>query len=212
MRFVITGCGRSGTMFLAQALGRSRKFIVRHEHADDVRGWFARAGSYDAAGHLGLTLQRFKAHANYGEVNSCLRFIVDKLPLDKRGLIIRNPQDIALSSMNKFPIRWMGMYGFDERCRALEADLRQVQHLIKRGCPAFRFEELTRDAGRMAEVVDWLGIDDVDVLEINYAQRINASGREFCSGLAQLTSEHRKAVRAACKWFADIHYPGTWRV
>lgn len=211
MRFVITACGRSGTMFLSQALGRSRRVIVRHEHADDARGWFQRAGIYDRVGHLKLTRQRF-VHDDYGEVNSCLRFIVQDLPVDKRGVLIRDPVQIALSSINKFPIRWFGMGGFAERCMALESDLRQVQHLIDAATPTFRFEQFTRDADRMAEIIDWLEIDDVDPLSIPYGTKVNASERTTCGAIAQLTGEQRGLLRRATKWFCDIHYPGTWNV
>jgi len=211
MRFVITGVGRTGTMFLAQVLARSRAYIVRHEHADDARGWFAHAGSYDAAGHLKLARQRFEAHDDYGEVNSCLRFIVADLPVDKRAVVIRNPLDVAMSSLNKFPLRWMAGDGFLSRCEALEADLRQVQRLIDAAYPLFRFEEFTRLPERMAQIVDWLGLTDVDPMPVPYGTKVNASGREFCGNPAQLQPAHRKALRAACKWFADIHYPDTWR-
>jgi len=211
MRFVITGVGRSGTMWMARELARSRTYIVRHEHADDARGWFRLAGCYDQAGHLRITAERFRAHDNYGEVNACLRFIVGDLPVDKRAVIIRNPMDIALSSLNKFPIRWMGMAGFTERCTALEADLRQVQKLVDAHYPCFRFEECTKFPERMVEIVDWLGLTDVDSLAFRYAEKLNASGREFCSNIAQLLPAHRQALRRACKWFADIHYPNTWR-
>ena len=211
-RFVITGCGRSGTLFLANALGRSRRFIVRHEHEDDHRGWFQLHGTYNRDGHLALARQRFEAHDNYGEVNSFLRYIVADLPVDKRSVIIRNPLDLAMSAINKFPLSWMGMHGFTERVHHLKADLKAVQRLIDAHYPVWRFERFIAEPDYMAQIIDWAGIDDVQPLSIRYGAggKVNAAGREFCPQVSQLLPAHRNLLRDNLRWFADEHYPGTW--
>ena len=207
MRFVITGPSRTGTMFLAQVLARSRRYIVRHEHADDSRGWFEpQIAAYKRERHLELTRRRFDCRADYGEVNSFLRYIVTDLELDKRAVLIRNPFDIALSYMNKSPLRWGWKRPFEDAVSELVASLDQTHHLIsEKRLPCFRFERYTRSLDELAKVVDWLGIDDIDLEEVRMT-KVNSAGRDLLTRFSALHPAHRREIRRLSA-FAEIYYP-----
>ena len=87
--FVITGWGRSGTMFLADLLNMSEKWNVIHEYPGD-------RVYNDAKG----VAPRFDQDY-YGEVNSYLRRILDDLPVKKKALILRDPLDVWISVSNR---------------------------------------------------------------------------------------------------------------
>jgi hypothetical protein len=86
MSILVTGMGRSGTMFLAKQLSKSKEWVSSHEretslYTDDIPQ---------------RVIDRFTAD-RYIEVNSYLRHIAHKIPADKKFILIRNPLDIARS-------------------------------------------------------------------------------------------------------------------
>ena len=211
MRFLITGCGRSGTMFLAQALARSRKMIVRHEHADDGRGWLDDYTTYDRQAHMKLVAHRFACHDNYGEVNSFLRFLADDLKVDHKAVLLRHPAQLALSAINKRPLRWFGATpGFAARACMLRDDLKAIDRLIRRGLPFFRFEQFTTSPDELAKIFSWPLIDDVDGRDVRLDRTANAGNRDVVSSLSDLTICDRRKLHNCVAWFVDRYYEGKW--
>lgn len=95
MSFLITGFGRSGTKFLSNVMSRDPRWNIWHEPRGREDEEFFNC--------LFVPNQIQKAFKQdfYGEVNSRLRFYVDRIKADQKGIIIRNPQDIFLSTMNR---------------------------------------------------------------------------------------------------------------
>ena len=90
--FYITGFGRSGTSFLKNIMNQSKKWIVEHEPRN----------KFDEANENPVPkIQSDLDKDYYGEVNSRLRSYIFKLQVDKMGIIIRDPRDIFLSTMNR---------------------------------------------------------------------------------------------------------------
>ena len=84
--FAITAMGRSGTRFLAESMNISETWTVKHE-----------AGRrHDMTRPRKVIQARFN-HDHYGEVNGYLRFIIDNLAVEKRGIILRDPAELYLS-------------------------------------------------------------------------------------------------------------------
>lgn len=208
MRFLITGSGRTGTLFLAQVLGRSRSFIVRHEHYDDgVYGPSWRCG-YDTTRrqHIVNAKERFLSHDNYGEVNSSLRFIANDLPVDKLAVVIRHPYDIILSSINKSPYRWLAD-SFHKELDALNQTLKVSHELLQdESVPVFRFERFTSKEDGLCEILHWLGISDVELSKVRMDIKINAAGRAVLPKFADLSYDTRELIYEKVGWFVHIYY------
>ena len=93
--FLITSTGRTGTMFLANAMNRSAYWNVEHEpptsHNDNIKEK-TRVGNERFAKQKGY---------NYGEVNSVMGEVVSEIKVDKYGIIFRNIYDTILSMLNR---------------------------------------------------------------------------------------------------------------
>jgi len=95
MSFLITGFGRSGTKFLSNIMSRDPRWNIWHEPRGKEDEEFFNCLSVPSK------IQRAFKQDFYGEVNSRLRFYVDRINVDDKGIIIRNPKDIFLSTMNR---------------------------------------------------------------------------------------------------------------
>jgi len=89
MSFILTGCGRSGTKFLAQLLNSSPTWEVLHEVEPP----------YLVVNHCGVQ-ERFQRD-NYGEVNSLLREVVCELDVQYKAVLLRHPKTMLLSAYNQ---------------------------------------------------------------------------------------------------------------
>ncbi len=208
MRFLITGSGRTGTLFLANVLSRSQSFIVRHEHYDDsVYGpSYRRDYGTTRKQHLVNTKARFLSHDNYGEVNSSLRFIANDIPVDKTAVIIRHPHEIVLSSINKNPYRWLAGSFYKELDQLNQALIASHDLLQNDSVPVFRFEHFTRNGDALCVILNWLGIRDVVPSQVRMDQKINAAGRSILPKLADLPCDSRELIYKKVEWFVAKYY------
>ena len=90
MNFLITGFGRSGTLFLSSIMNLSKKWTVLHEPRKSVV-------------EEKVTQKIIDAFSNnyYGEVHGGMRYIFYDVNVDKRGLIIRDTKEIINSVANR---------------------------------------------------------------------------------------------------------------
>lgn len=126
--FLVTGCGRSGTKFLARTMNRSPSWSVHHERAP-----------YSLTPCIPEVQQRFE-RPRYGEVNSLLRMIAPHLKVARRAVILRQPEDILLSFFNKAARDGRNWRNFIEH---LVEMFSVVAGLVKSGFQVIRFAEMT---------------------------------------------------------------------
>ena len=185
--FAITGCGRSGTKFLAGIMNRSKTWIVKHE-------------PLGPKGRLRKTFGRFQKD-HYGEVNSYLRFQFEYLDVENKGVIVRNPQNLLMSAFN-----WRGDYQGkvipDIEKALLKVDEIAQEHFV------IRFEDMTTDAEYLQGVLSHFGIMDVAVNDKDLSVRVNKSKRN--KKWTDLKPEVRLAG-SKLDWFADRYgYDVEW--
>lgn len=167
--FLITGLFRSGTKFLAENMNRSAVWTVRHEGV--------RKGM--APQKYAEKIQRVFDRNNYGEVSYYLQFVIPKLRLWRRGIVLRRPSDVWLS----ITTYRAATFGAERAVATLDADLRKM----KRGVPhllalakspkyaVIDFERMTTDAAYLGRIFRHFGVADVAVTEEMVRSKINAS-------------------------------------
>lgn len=149
--------GRSGTKFLSSIMDRSVYYNVKHEPLSKSKENLHRAQ------------QRFYTNQNYGEVNSLLRKWFMDLHVPSKGIIIRNPKDITLSSWNKKkrPVSWL----LDD----LKPSLELLDHYHKHGAYTIYFDVMTTDKDYLLKVLADFGITDVQITDDDLKTKINGS-------------------------------------
>lgn len=172
--FAITAMGRSGTKFLAELMNKSKVWTVKHEPKGDVA-------------------KRFQKDL-YGEVNSFLRDDFENVDAQIKGVIVRNPYDIFLSTQN-----W-------KRLPPVSLDhvvnsLRVVQFIAYSGCKVVRFEEMTSDKEYVMEAMRYFGVEDVIVSDSDLKRKANKGPGDKKWG--DLDSGLRKSAERDLRWFAD---------
>jgi len=156
--FLITGFGRSGTLFLATVMNYSKKWTVLHE-----------AGGYDdlKKNPIKSIQQRFNKDY-YGEVNSYLRHRILQLKVSKKAIILRNPVDIWVSMANrKKPKLWNGVI------LDLESSYNEFLQIQKAGIKFFLFDRMVTDLSYLQGIFNYVGIDDMEVTKEMQAKKIN---------------------------------------
>lgn len=136
--FLITGMGRSGTKFLANFLNTGiPDYEVIHEGPNDhIHFEKCEKEPEYFKKFTDIVNLRFKYH--YGEVNSYLRGIARDIQAVKKLVIIRNPYDIWLSSINRGHEREWGRYE-----RQITEGLETIIYLIRgAGIPFIKFERM----------------------------------------------------------------------
>jgi len=159
--FAITGCGRSGTKFLASMMGRSKKVEVRHE---------PRGGDPVLPTTPTEEMLADFDKNNYGEVNSYLRYCITELPVAQMGVILRRTDELFLSGVN-----WKGSV------EKAVADLPELMRAQKQACALARrkdvlpisFHGMTRDVNYLNTIIRYFGISDVTASEVDLQDRIN---------------------------------------
>ena len=160
--FIITAMGRSGTRFLAENMNKSSIWTVKHE-----------AGNWQDMRQPVQEIQKRFSEDFYGEVNGYLRFMIDKLNVEKKGIILRNPADLWFSittwhSKNKQ--KWMN--DFNQLVRVIPHLLRLAEsgryYVIE-------FERMISDRDYLKEVFKHFGIDDIRVTKSMLDTKINAT-------------------------------------
>ena len=164
--FLITAMGRTGTLFLATLMNRSKKWTVLHEAG--------RAPGRPDFGPRSLAdiQQRFNRDY-YGEVNGFLRFRARDLKVEKMGVILREPVDHWISIANqKLPkTREKCIVQIDN----LEKTLHELDFLAKRGARKIHFAPMVSDLAYLKEVFAYFEIPDVELTPSMQTTKINAT-------------------------------------
>jgi hypothetical protein len=184
--FAISGFGRSGTKWLAELMNRSPSWTVRHEpsaeyHRDVLAGRFAEA----------------KAQGPYGEVNSYLLFALVELPVDRRGVIVRDPFDICVSAANRGHAMTQAFIDH------LASSLATIDLAIERGADAISFPRMTTDLAYLTDVMRTFGVNNVRPTTIDLTTTVNAAGRATVSGWAAFDSDLRSRIERPMRWFRE---------
>lgn len=180
--FFITGLGRSGTAFLADALGRTSQYRVVHE-------WKVPRTPFRDGRLSRFPLWRFylsrhpfsRLRPGYGEVNSHLRRTLHptregpEAYVERRGVILREPRDVIASAMNRSG-RTEGDFG--PLCDHILRDLAHLYRLLDHPTlhyERFSFERFTNDPEGVREIAAWSGITDLDVSAVAVTTKVNVN-------------------------------------
>ena len=191
--FLLTGTGRSGTLFLAKTLNRSQKWEVKHESPYDHRY---------IDNHHDLAADELKDRFRetcYGEVNSQLRRIAPALK--RRGLrvysTVRHPRDI-IKSVHAARGRTRDQF-LDTLYQILPA-LTDVFLLKLLGVKFFKFEKFTTDKYYFLEMMNELGVEDLSISKVNLKEKINSNGPGTIDDW-NIGSENVCIFLDKCGWF-----------
>lgn len=167
--FLLTGTGRSGTLFLAKTLNRSPKWEIKHESPYDHRY---------IDNHHDLAADELKdrfRETYYGEVNSQLRVIAPAL--NRRGVrvyfTVRHPRDIIKSVHTA---RGRSRDQFLETVRQVLPAFTYIFLLKLFGFKYFKFEKFTTDKTYLLGMMNELGVDDIDSSLIDLSSKVNSNG------------------------------------
>lgn len=200
--FLITGMGRSGTKFIANALNQSKEWEVAHEHSNDDKYLLPNAKT---------PIERFRE--NYGEVNSMLRKVAPKL--SDLGvnviLLVRDPKYIARSVLQS---RSNKREDWKKILRLIRPGIEQVARLYesKKINGYYRFEELLINKDRISWC--WLledtGIHDLDYDIIDFSMKLGSNGDNFpIPKHEDWTEEEKKIFRDELGYFTEkLGYDG----
>ena len=148
MTFAVTACGHSGTMFLAQQLGRARGWTVLHEPDESV--------SFRAAN------QRFEGKLRYGEVNSYLLSGFSRLNVPHKAVILRNPYDICQSVARSG--------GGEQALWYVRESISTLDCLAASGIPVILFRKMVSDPEYLIGIARMLG---VELTEVDVTAKVN---------------------------------------
>lgn len=189
--FIITGHGRSGTMFLARELSKSPTWEVRHEPTAEMD---KRAIQRRFERHEGLG-------QNYGEVNSFLLYCFRDVGVDRLAVIIRDPLEIATSMANK------GHPVTATFCDHLAASCALIDAAIGPGVKVISFRSMTTTISGLQTAADAVGITDLprDRLCLDAANESSKTFRFF----ADLSRPDQGAIERSVRWFRE-KYGSLW--
>jgi len=164
--FLIVGPGRSGTKFLAMNMNKSEKWTVLHE-----------AGRWHDMKRTPKELNKRFAKNYYGEVNGYLRFVADKIKVNKRGVILRDPEDLWFSVTtwhnqplwnSKLKEKWLQDFSWAKRTTPHLLSLAESgrYHVIE-------FDRMITDGNYLKDIFLYFGIDDVRVTKSMLSTKIN---------------------------------------
>lgn len=155
--------GRSGTTFLSHNMNKSKKWTVLHE-----------PGKWYDPKHSAEEIQKRFNRNYYGEVNCYLRFVIDKIKCEKKGIILRNPID-----------QWLSFTSWHNRKkwgRDFKIFMRAIPHLLKLAETGeyyvISFERMITELGYLKAIFEHFEIDDVDVNDKMMNTKINAAPEE----------------------------------
>ena len=172
--FIITGFGRSGTMFLSNILNMSKEYTVGHESLSMIK-YHDRSENqkdYVQQGTRYLYLSgcsenvidnistEFKTHENYGEVNSFFRETITRIDVDVKALIVRNPENILLSSFNSFP-----KDRYSILIQQINDGIQAIDRLIQSGIKIFVFEHMIKSIDYIYDIAEYVGIKDLELTQ-----------------------------------------------
>lgn len=180
--FLVSGFGRSGTMWLAQLADRSLTWAVGHEpgpetHADAIRARFS----------------EFSGPGNYGEVNSLALPAFWRVPVDRRAVILRCPRQLIVSAVRQ------GHAINDMTYNHLNAYLGMIDAAVECGVRVVAFHRMVTEIAYTAELLLYLGVDDVAVTQADIDTPVNASPNT--TTWQNMGTLERRGVCAVTDWF-----------
>lgn len=189
-RFLITGMGRSGTMFLAHTLNRAPGWQVEHE---PKKGFHP----------LSDALDRFSRESpeNYGESNSFLRFqalsLFHQLPDLSLAVVIRDPVEIFSSMAARGKPK-----GHIPNILHLRDGLQAIDAMVQAGVPILSFSRMTTDPiylSRFASVHFGLTLDPSEI-SLN---PVNATPKE---DRVRIKGRMLERLLKSVAWFHEIYH------
>jgi len=213
--FAVTGPYRAGTLFLANALNGAPDWTVGHEN-----NWYADAyrHSKERFDHIQGRLN----HDHYGEVNSGLSWIFDRLDVARKGVILKDPRSCFISYINTKVLakKVMAAYRYTEVYRMfgikqyhlLDYEAAQLNIALKiydkciedGSARPIRFDKMVSDPDYLAAVCDYLGVKGVDC-----EAAINGGPRHKQSGVIKVFKKVEDLPRplqeamGKMEWFVD---------
>ena len=191
--FLVTGAGRSGTLFLAKTLDRSKAWNVSHEHPNDHR--YLESPTDLNADKL---ITRFGSEVQ-GEVNSQLRRIAPAL--SDRGLrvyfVVRHPIDIIKSV---HAARGRSRDQFVDTIKQVLPTFTDIFLLNLFGFKCFKFEKFTTDKAYFLGMINELGVHDIDASAIDLSNKVNSNGPGTMEDW-DLNNDERYGFLDKCGWF-----------
>lgn len=192
MNFAITSIGRSGTKFLAKCLNDSTSMNVIHE---------AKGDNKSNMGNLCRFQKRFKD--NYGEVNSFLRNVFSEIKVDKKAIIIRNPNDIVVSACNKHPRKLSSKNSIKNIIKDVSDGIILLDRYISDdSIYYFMFEDMIKDINCILSLGSFLGVK-INKDMINIKRKINNTNRQLISSI-----EETGCDTSCFDWFIEKYYKG----
>ena len=147
---------------------------------------------------------RFSQKQYYGEVNSFLRHVLLDLPVAKRGVIIRDPRNILISTLNRgVPSNSAARALLDSFAlgyRALDQALQDKNVIL------IRFEKMTTDVVYMRDLLKVFGIADVPVSKAMIAQKIHFTKVYEFKTYTSIPTPLRCYHEAQTEWYREKYY------
>lgn len=218
--FAVTGAYRAGTLWLANALNSAPGWTVGHEN-----NWIADAHrrSQKRFEHIQDRLN----HDHYGEVNSGLSWIFDRLDVAKKGIILKDPRKCFISyTNNRVKSRTVmeayrytevyRMFGIkqyhllDYEAAQLNVALKMYDKCIEDGSARpIRFDKMVSDPPYLTAVCDYLGVDGVDCeAAINGGPRHKQSGVIKVFKTVEDLPRPLQEAMAKMEWFVNKYQLG----
>ena len=187
--FVITSLGRSGTKFLHHQMNKSKQWTVKHEGSQD---------------RFKLSLSDAQARLSqdfYGEVNGRLRFFLPDLVVEKKGIILRHPYEVLVSSCNRTtPFLTVGL--FERRC-----SYQILDQQIEAGVPIIWFDRMTTDVDYLHSILLDFGVTDVGKEQLDLEkQNETPDVKKKFKTISDLSVEDVERFNEFCGWFLEKYF------
>ena len=185
MNFAITGLGRSGTTFLSKLMNRSQVWSVLHEpgsHCDLLEN----------------VQKRFGDH--YGEVNPYLVEWLEALDVTQKGVLIRNPRDVVLSTYNRRHKK------LTHELDRIGNRLKFLDRFIERGIYCIQFEKMTTDLEYLQSCIEHFGIQDVQCKPEDIQIKVNRNPTYYVFKYEDIDHEIRQIADQKIDWFVEKYY------
>jgi hypothetical protein len=174
MAFIVTGLGRSGTMFLAKVLNTSKAFRVRHETKGDG----------DVGERLKLTLGELQGRltGNVGEVNHYAALLINDVKVDKKAIIVRDVRNVILSYANK----WRRRKGDGKKFKRFFVNkvprqqplLESLDKGLTSGIHKIEFSKMVSDRSYLEDIANYLEVTGVRWKKVDIDKKINFGTKE----------------------------------
>ena len=167
--FIITGFGRSGTKFLSSVMNKSKIWTILHEPNGDV---------------LNKNIFNTNNQNYYGEVNSYLRYSIQDINVHKKGLILRNPNEIIFSIFNRKN---------EKDAIKISKEFNNYYNLLKLYDYdiIIDFHKMISDKKYLIEIINFFDIDDIDISNISLEKKNQTTNVVF-SKIDELPEEIQK--------------------